>query len=68
MEVCFRLSQVVKIMISTGILLTYALQFYIAVEIMWEPIEKAYGPFKFPTSAELTFRCMLVLVTCKYIS
>lgn len=50
-----------------GILLTYALQFYIAVDIMFPNFEKLFGPFKYPVFAELSFRSLLVLVTCKYI-
>lgn len=59
------LAQSVKIIISLGILLTYTLQFYIAVEIMYPNIENLLGPFKYPVFAEMTFRSILVLVTCK---
>lgn len=60
-----RLAQSVKIIISLGILLTYALQFYIAVEIMYPNLQNWLGPFKYPVFAELTFRSVLVLITCK---
>jgi proton-coupled amino acid transporter len=57
------LAQSVKIIISLGILLTYALQFYIAVEIMYPNLQNWLGPFKYPVFAELTFRSVLVLIT-----
>lgn len=63
---CFRLAQSVKIIIPCGILLTYALQFYIAVDIIWPNILALLGPnVKYPIFAELSFRSFLVLVTCK---
>lgn len=62
----YRLAQTVKGVISAGILLTYALQFYIVIDIMWPSIHSTLGPFKFPILAECTFRSSLVLVTCKY--
>ncbi|XP_063920912.1 proton-coupled amino acid transporter 1 isoform X3 [Zophobas morio] len=57
------LAQSVKIIISLGILFTYALQFYIAVEIMYPNLQSLLGPFKYPVFAELTFRSVLVLLT-----
>lgn len=63
----YRLAQTVKAMISAGILLTYALQFYIVIDIMWPSIHSTLGPFKFPILAECTFRSSLVLVTCEYL-
>lgn len=50
--------------IPCGILLTYALQFYIAVDIIWPNILAFLGPnVKYPVFAELTFRSFLVLLT-----
>ncbi|XP_030758144.1 proton-coupled amino acid transporter 2 [Sitophilus oryzae] len=58
------LAQSVKVIIPCGILLTYALQFYIAVDIIWPNILKLLGPnVKYPVFAELTFRSFLVLIT-----
>lgn len=62
----FRLAQSVKIIISLGILLTYSLQFYIAVDIMWPNVQYLIGPVKYPVLAESGFRALLVVVTCKY--
>ncbi|XP_066256484.1 proton-coupled amino acid transporter 1-like [Euwallacea similis] len=58
------LAQSVKIIIPCGILLTYSLQFYIAVDILWPNILAYLGPnVKYPVFAELTFRSLLVLLT-----
>lgn len=61
----FRLAQTVKLMVSMGLLLTYPLQFFVAVHIMWSAIEEKFGPLKHSTYSQLLFRCLLVLVTCK---
>ncbi|XP_060520345.1 proton-coupled amino acid transporter 2-like [Cylas formicarius] len=57
------LAQCVKVVIPCAILLTYALQFYIAVEIIWPNVAAFLGPVKYPVFAELAFRSLLVLVT-----
>nr|XP_022918530.1 proton-coupled amino acid transporter 1-like isoform X1 [Onthophagus taurus] len=58
-----KLAQSVKIMISLAILLTYALQFYIPVDVIWPNVIKTFGPFNHPVLMEYTFRIFLVLVT-----
>ncbi|KAK9882050.1 hypothetical protein WA026_018900 [Henosepilachna vigintioctopunctata] len=57
------LAQCVKIIISLGILLTYSLQFYIPVEIMWPTVLNYIGDTKHPVYAELVFRTLLVIIT-----
>ncbi|CAH1123042.1 unnamed protein product [Ceutorhynchus assimilis] len=58
------LAQSVKVIIPCGILLTYALQFYIAVDIIWPNVKEFLGPnVKYPVFAELAFRSLLVLIT-----
>ncbi|XP_050315799.1 proton-coupled amino acid transporter-like protein CG1139 [Anthonomus grandis grandis] len=58
------LAQSVKILIPCGVLLTYSLQFYIAVDIMWPAAAKLFPcDLKYPVIAELSFRTFLVLVT-----
>jgi proton-coupled amino acid transporter len=51
-------------MISLGVLLGYALQFYVAIQIMWPNV---YDRFKMaqnhPAIAEVLFRILLVVVT-----
>ncbi|KAG5894413.1 hypothetical protein JTB14_033158 [Gonioctena quinquepunctata] len=58
------LYQSVKIVISIGILLSYALQMYIANGIIWPEVLKIVGPSKYPVFAELCFRMVLVCITC----
>ncbi|XP_018567658.1 proton-coupled amino acid transporter 1 isoform X2 [Anoplophora glabripennis] len=58
-----KLAQSVKIIISLGILFTYALQFYIAVDIIWPNVQKFLSPVKYPVLAESAFRAFLVLIT-----
>lgn len=53
-------------MISVGVLLGYALQFFVAIEILWPSIQEKYK-FKYPLIGELCFRTMMVLLTCKII-
>ncbi|CAG9855731.1 unnamed protein product [Phyllotreta striolata] len=57
------LYQSVKVIISLGILLTYCLQLYIAVGIIWPVIHDKLGEVKHPVFAELIFRTGLVLLT-----
>ncbi|XP_017784904.1 PREDICTED: proton-coupled amino acid transporter 1 [Nicrophorus vespilloides] len=57
------LGTAVRVIIPTAILLSYALQFYIAVDIMWPVVSGACGPLKHPIASELLFRAGLVLVT-----
>lgn len=53
----------VKIIISLAILFTYALQFYIPIDITFSIIQKKWGPMKHPIFAELAYRTALVIVT-----
>ncbi|KAJ8919913.1 hypothetical protein NQ315_006442 [Exocentrus adspersus] len=52
-----------EIIISMSILFTYALQFYIAVDIIWPNLQAFLGPVKYPVLAESALRAFLVLVT-----
>lgn len=61
-----RLAQTVKLAVSLGLLMTYPLQMFVAVQIMWSPIEEKFGPLKYPIYSQLLFRALLVLATCKY--
>ncbi|XP_048515661.1 proton-coupled amino acid transporter 1 isoform X2 [Athalia rosae] len=53
------LSQCIQIAISVAILFTYALQFYVPIEIMWPTISERCGPFRWPGVAEIIFRSAL---------
>ncbi|XP_055303517.1 proton-coupled amino acid transporter-like protein CG1139 [Sitodiplosis mosellana] len=57
------LAQTVKFMVSLGLLMTYPLQFFVAIQIMWPPIEEKFGPLKHPLTSQLFFRALLVLLT-----
>lgn len=57
------LPQCIKVAISLSILLTYALQFYVPIAIMWPAVVTRFGPFKFPVLAETVFRSALCLIT-----
>ncbi|XP_070168997.1 proton-coupled amino acid transporter 1 isoform X1 [Polyergus mexicanus] len=57
------LPQCIKTAISLSILLTYALQFYVPIAIMWPGIVNRFGPFKWPVLAEIIFRSAICLTT-----
>ncbi|GAB0096000.1 proton-coupled amino acid transporter 1 [Sergentomyia squamirostris] len=57
------LAQSVKLLISLGVLLGYALQFFIAIQIMWPGIQEKFGPFSRPLIGEFIFRILMVLLT-----
>ncbi|XP_032691428.1 proton-coupled amino acid transporter 1 isoform X2 [Odontomachus brunneus] len=57
------LPQCIKTAISLSILLTYALQFYVPIAIMWPGIVSQFGPFKWPVLAEIIFRSAMCLIT-----
>lgn len=51
-------------MVSLGVLLGYAIQFFVAIQIMFVPILD-YSNFvsKYPITSELAFRSLMVLLT-----
>jgi proton-coupled amino acid transporter len=61
MYVCSSLAQSVKVMIAVSIFLTYALQFYVPMEIIWKSIGDRFGAYKL--TAEYFVRGFLVLAT-----
>lgn len=60
-------AQSVKVMISFGVLLGYALQFFVAIQIMWPGVQKKLNLFSYPLTSELIFRSIMVVVTCMYL-
>lgn len=62
--IIFRLAQCVKLTISLGVLLGYAIQFFVAIQIMYPSVKSS---FKFadrhPLFGELLFRTFMVLTT-----
>ncbi|XP_029172043.1 proton-coupled amino acid transporter 2-like isoform X2 [Nylanderia fulva] len=57
------LPQCIKTAISLSILLTYALQFYVPIAIMWPGIVNRFGPFKWPVLTEIIFRSAICFIT-----
>lgn len=57
------LCQVVVVGICISILLSYPIQAYVPVEILWPHVQKRLRPLKHPTVAELAFRFTFVLFT-----
>ncbi|XP_046833399.1 proton-coupled amino acid transporter 2-like isoform X1 [Vespa crabro] len=57
------LPQCIKLAISLSILLTYALQFYVPIAIIWPGIVEQFGPFKWPVFSEIVFRSALCFLT-----
>ncbi|EDS28921.1 proton-coupled amino acid transporter 1 [Culex quinquefasciatus] len=57
------LAESVKVMISSGVLLGFALQFFVAIIIMWPSVECRLNITKHKTLSEMGFRVVMVLVT-----
>jgi solute carrier family 36 (proton-coupled amino acid transporter) len=60
----FRLAQIIILMVGLGVMLGYAIQFYVAIEIIFPSITEA-SKFaeKHPVFMELIFRSIMVLIT-----
>lgn len=52
-------------MVSIGMLLTFPLQFFVAIQILWSWILEKSGPLKHQLALELLFRALMVIITCK---
>lgn len=61
-----RFAQAVKVMISTGVLLGYALQFFVAIQIMMPTVLTVFHVKEHVKFAEILFRTFMVLVTCEF--
>lgn len=60
----FSLAQCVKLAIALGVLLGYAIQFFVAIQIMYPSIRSSIKfADKHPFFGELVFRTFMVLVT-----
>lgn len=63
----FRLAQSVKLMIAIAIFLTYALQFYVPMEVIWKNVRGNFSADN-KNAAEYTIRVLLVVRSpCKYL-
>ena len=59
-----RLGQSVRLMMAISIFLSYGLQFYVPVGIIWSSLKNKVPP-ESHTKVELGFRTVLVILTCK---
>ncbi|KAL1117019.1 hypothetical protein AAG570_004347 [Ranatra chinensis] len=57
------LSDSVQAMLALGIASTFALQFYVASDLIWQDVKARFGPFSRPLTWEILLRFMLVLFT-----
>lgn len=57
------LSQCIKLAIGISIMLTYPLMFYIPFTLLWQQVNKRWGPFNKPLFYEHTLRLLLVFMT-----
>lgn len=63
---CSSLSQAVKLIFAFAIFITYALQAYVPVDIIWNTYMKKRIQNWDKTTMEYLLRIAVVLVTCKY--
>lgn len=65
---CFRLAQSVKLIFAVAIFITYALQCYVPVEIVWNQYLRKYmEDSKSKLLVEYVLRTVIVIITCKYL-
>ncbi|XP_073974223.1 proton-coupled amino acid transporter 1-like [Rhodnius prolixus] len=57
------LSEMIMSIVALGILLTYPIQFHVAVDVFWWDLVASFGPFKHMVLYELLLRTVLVLIT-----
>lgn len=63
----YRLAESVRLMMALSIFLSYSLQFYVPMDIMWPAIKSRIPTEKMQLISEYAFRTCLVLLTCKFI-
>ena len=62
----FSLSQAVQVLFAIAIFITYALQSYVPVEIIWSTyLKEKFEKSRYNLLYEYILRTVLVLVTCK---
>ena len=56
----------VKLMFALSVFITYALQLYVPIQVVWPVIQKKLQLNKEQLRWEYLFRILMVLLTCKY--
>lgn len=60
----FRLGQCVMLMIALGVILSYAIQFFIPIQIMFPAVRNQFKVAdSYPVASEVTFRIFMIMVT-----
>lgn len=62
------MTQVAQVAVAIGILFTYTLQFFIAIQVLWPITKERIGLEKDQMYHEMIFRAIVVLFTCEYFS
>lgn len=60
-----RLAESVRLMMALSIFLSYALQFYVPIDIAWPAIKAKIPTERMQVIWEYIFRTVLVIITCK---
>lgn len=61
-----RLAQSVRVVMAFAIFLSYGLQFYVPIGIVWPALKGYFHSQSSQRNAELSIRVFLVTLTCKY--
>lgn len=62
----YRLAQCVRLCMAIAIFLSYGLQFYVPMNIIWPKIEQKFSSERAKIQGEYAIRVLLVLFTCKW--
>ena len=65
---CFSLYAAVKVMFATAIFITYGIQFYVPIEILWPPLEQMFTNHLLIAYGEYLVRYFFLFVTCEFSS
>lgn len=63
-----RLAESVRLMMALSIFLSYALQFYVPMDIMWPAIKSRIPTERMQLISEYAFRTLLVIFSCKFLN
>jgi len=63
----FRLAESVRLVMALSMFISFALQFYVPIEIMWPSMKSRIPTEKMQKISEYAFRTILVIITCECI-